>query len=108
MTKEELTSFLQDIRHLALVPRRYEKPPNWVSWGNVQRKYGNAKKMLLSSDYRWRIITYDDGSKELAYLRVLKDGIFSGMYPAIYRGAIIPRMLDIVTFSHIRCIELAF
>ena len=49
-----------------------------------------------------------DGHKELAYLRVLRDGFLSGKAPAIYRGMLIPRRIDYVTFSHIDRVRLAF
>lgn len=74
----------------------------------VAQRYGDMQKKILSSDFHWRIITYDDGHKELAYLRVLQGGLFSGMYPAIYRGLIIPHRIGHGTFSHIKNIRLAF
>lgn len=107
---KRLKSHWADIRYLTLFPRRY-KPPKGLSmdcWDAVLRRYCNMEKTISSSSLRWRVIHYDDGRKELAYLRVLQGGLFSGFAPAIYRGVIIPRMVDYGTFAHIRTIELAF
>lgn len=110
MTKELLKSYLEDLRCVRLFHKRYKPPKNRSRkyWRMIMRRYGNMEKTLLGSDYRWRIITYDDGHKELAYLRVLQGGILSGAYPAIYRGIIIPRRIDYGTFAHIDSIKLAF
>ena len=109
---EQIGYILSDLRYLRIFPRRYSKRAreDWreVSWGEVMRRYGNTQKDILNSGIRWRVITYDDGRKELAYLRVLQGGLLTGAYPAIYRGIIIPRRIDYPTFSHIRNIRLAF
>ena len=105
-----LRDALGDLRYLVLFPGRHK-----VAWGRGEdywrselRRYGNAEKRILSSDYRWYVLEFKNGRKELAYLRVLQGGFFSGLYPAIYRGIFIPRMLDYVTFSGIDRIRLAF
>lgn len=110
MTKTELSYIIEDIKHLTLFPQRYNAPKGRDEkyWRGVSRSYGNCQKALETSDYRWRMIEYRDGHKELAYLRVLHGGILSGMYPAIYRGLIIPRRIGIGTFANIKEITLAF
>lgn len=103
-------AYWKDLRHIRLIRKRY-KPPTKMGkeyWGGVIRRYGNMQKALQCSDWHWRVIYYDDGRTELAYLRVLRGGIFSGMYSAIYRGLIIPHMIGYGTFAHITKIELAF
>lgn len=100
----------KDLRYLTLFPRRYDTPQGKDAdyWSGVSRRYAKMQKIINSSDYHWRIITYEDGHKELAYLRVLKGGLFSGKLPAIYRGLIIPHKVGHGTFSHIKDIRLAF
>lgn len=111
MKKEYLRYFWSELRCIKLFPRRYGtegKPQTEAYWRGVIGRYNNMMKLLNSSDYHWRIIEYDDGNKELAYLRVLQGGLLSGLYPAIYRGLIIPRRVRYDTFSHVRRIRLAF
>lgn len=90
--------------------KRYKTPQgkSRAYWQGVMRRYSNTQKELSSTDYRWRIITYDDGRRELAYLKERAGGLFTGRYPAIYRGIIIPRMIDYGTYAHIKKITLAF
>ena len=103
-------SWLRDLLCYTPFPKRYATPQGKSSryWSKVMRRYGNTIKQIESSDYHWRIITYKDGRRELAYLRVLQGGLFSGLYPAIYRGLIIPHRIGYGTFSHITNIRLAF
>lgn len=110
ITKDLLRHYWADLRCLTIIPRHYKAPPHCPPsyWSEVMREYGNEQRSLECTDYRWRIITYDDGHKELAYLRVRKGGFLSGRFPAIYRGVIIPRMLRYGTFAHIKNIRLAF
>ena len=105
-----LQSYIHDLKCLTLFPKRYKTPQGKSSeyWGQVMRRYDNMGKKISCSDYHWRIITYDDGREELAYLRVLKGGLFSGLSSAIYRGPFIPHMISYGTFSHITDIRLAF
>ena len=100
----------EDIKCLFRLPRRY-KPPmglNEAGWRDIVRRYSNEQKAISHSDYHWRIITYDDGRRELSYLRVLRGGFASGKYPAIYRGVIIPRRISYARFAHITNIRFAF
>ena len=110
MTKQDIKNIFADLRHFTLFHARYKTGLGHGSeyWQGVYRKYGNAEKRISSSCFRWYIIEYHDGHKELARLRVLKDGMFSGKVPAIYRGVVIPRRIDFVTFSHVDKIRLAF
>ena len=93
-----------------LFHKRY-KPPKGKSrayWQGVMRRYGNTQKELSSTSYRWRIITYDDGRRELAYLKERAGGLLTGISPAIYRGFIFPRLIGYGTYAHIKTIKLAF
>ena len=84
MNKEEIKNYLADLRHFKLFPRRYKTP--------------QGRPLSYWTDVRM----------ELAYLRVLQDGFFSGAYPSIYKGIVIPRRIGYGTFSHIKDIRLAF
>lgn len=107
---ERLKEIVDDLRHIAIFPARYDSPGRKDSdyWRGLMRKYGNAEKRIDSSGFEWYVIEYQDGRKELARLRVLRNGLFSGKTPAIYRGLFLPRMIDLATFSHIENIRLAF
>ena len=106
----EIRNFLSDIKYLTLFPKRYRIPQGKGAqyWRDNGFKYGCMMKKIDGSVYRWRVIEYDDGHKELAYLRVLCNGVFSGGFPAIYRGRIIPHLLTRGTFSRIKKIRIAF
>lgn len=110
MTKQDIQNIMADLRYLTLFPRKYRTPRGRAAdyWRGVSRSYGNAQKVIETSDYHWRVIEYRDGHRELTYLRVLKGGLLSGLYPAIYRGLIIPRRIGIATFSQVRDITPAF
>lgn len=110
MDKQEFKNFLSDLRYLTLFPRRYRtsgrRPADY--WHEVVRDYKNAEKLLDSSDFRWRVLEFKDGHKELAYLRVRQGGFLSGYASAIYRGVVFPRRIDYPTFANIDRIRLAF
>ena len=111
MKKERIKYIWNDLRCVTIFPKKYRREGTTQTeayWRGVIGRYNNMQKLLNSSDYHWRIIEYDDGHKELAYLRVLQGGLLSGLYPAIYRGVIIPRRVRYDTFSHVRRIRLAF
>ena len=101
---------IRDLLHITLFPRRYRTPKgrgeDW--WREVMRRYANDEKRIESTCFQWYVIQYDDGHLETARLRVLQKGFFSGMTPAIYRGAVIPRLVTFGTYSHIKDIRLAF
>lgn len=105
-----LLDYLGDLRFITLTRARYTtaRGKGEDYWRSEVRRYGNTEKRLLSSDYRWYVLEFHDGRKELAYLRVLQGGFFSGIAPAIYRGLLIPHRLDYITFSNITNIRLAF
>lgn len=110
MDKQEFKNFLSDLRLLVLFPKRYgvrgTRGPEF--WRNAVQSYGDFCKRLEESAFAWRVITYDDGHEELARLRVLKGGMFSGKYPAVYRGAVIPRRITLETWARIKEIRVAF
>ena len=110
MTKQYIKNILGDLRYLTLIPSRHRTPTGMGAdfWSGVMRKYCNQQKRINASDFRWYVIEFKDGRKELAYLRVLRDGFFSGKAPAIYRGMFIPHRIDYITFSHIDRVRLAF
>ena len=99
-----------DLRYFTLRGRRYRTSAGSGKdqWRDVIRRYGNAEKRLQGSSSYWHVIEYKDGHKELAHLRVLQNGLFSGLTPAIYRGLVFPHRIDYVTFSNIERIRLAF
>lgn len=106
----QLNNIIQDLRHVSLFPRRYDTPKGKddAYWREKAGDYANYEKVLKASDLRWRVITYDDGHEELAYLRVLQGGPFSGLYSAIYRGIIFPRRIELGTWARIKDIRIAF
>ena len=108
--KERLKDILDDLRLLVLFPKRYGARGTHTPayWRGMAQAYGDMEKRLLSSGYRWRVITYDDGHQELAYIRVLRGGMLSGKFPAIYRGLFLPRRIGLETFSRIKDTRLAF
>lgn len=110
MDKEGLKYFLNDLRHVTLFPRRYKTRQGMSEdyWRAVNSRLVQAKKRIDACDWHWYVIEFKDGHKETTRLRVLKGGFFSGMYPALYRGAIIPRPVIIGTFDHIKDFRLAF
>ena len=96
-------------------PRCYprENPEGYKAWQeywrNIGRQYGNFVKKLDCSAYRWYVITFKDGSKELAYLRVVPKG-FWGRYqpPYLVRGLLFPRRLDSWHYAHFKSTRIAF
>ena len=108
--RDQMKRIASDLRLLVLFPKRYGVAGRRDAefWRRALQSYGDLEKRLLASGYRWRVITYDDGHRELARLRVLSGGVFSGRYPAIYRGVLIPQRIDIVTFTRIKDIRIAF
>lgn len=110
MNKQEFKNMLADLRYLTIFPRKYRasgvRPADY--WNTVVKEYKNTEKLLESSDFRWRVLEFKDGHKELAYLRVLQGGLLSGQASAIYRGLVFPRRVDYPTFAEIDLIRLAF
>lgn len=100
-----------DLHYLVLSPKKYGEPPDLPQetklrgryWRGVMARYANKQKELAQKGFRWHVITFIDGRKELAYLRVLKLGIS----PAIYRG-LIPRLLTTQQYANIKDIRIAF
>ena len=107
---QTLLRLIGDLRYLTLFHRRYKttRGEGGDYWRSEIRRYGDAEKRILCASTCWHVIEFKDGHKELAYLRVLRDGFFSGKGPAIYRGRFIPRRIGFATFSNITDIRLAF
>ena len=107
-----LNQIMADLRCFVFFGRRCRAPlPAFATkqakidyWHTISRRYGNTIKRLTTSGYRWRILTFKDGHKELAYLSVRK----WGLAPAIFRGLVIPRMVGYIQFSNIQSIKTAF
>ena len=117
MKKEQLEdiyysikNIIADLRYIKLYRKRYDVPQGMGEdyWRAVMRRYGNFEKKLKGSSFRWHVIEYKDGRKELAYLRVLQNGIFSGMASAIYRGILIPHRISFAQFDAMKNIRGAF
>ena len=104
-------AFWNDLHYLVLFPKKYGDPPDLPQkpklrgryWRKVMARYGDTQKKLTQKDFRWHVITFVDGRKELAYLRVLK----LGLSPAIYRG-LVPRLLTTQQYANIKNIRIAF
>ena len=109
MNREQIKRAIEILRLLTLFPRQYTAPIGMGDeyWRKVGNEYGKCEKDVESSNFGWRVIEYDDGHRELAYLRVLKGGLFSGRYPALYRGLLFPSRIELTTFARIRSIGLA-
>lgn len=110
----------QDLRYLTLFPKRYKgSPPDcpadrdeWRKyWGRVSRKLARFTKEVQSSDQHWRVITYKDGRKELAYIKV-RTTFYVGMVNKrgqLCRGlSVFHRAVTPHQFAFIKSIRLAF
>ena len=108
--KDGIKNMIGDLRHVKLFTRRYRSPKGkgeeW--WRGVMNRYYNAEKRIDSCEHRWYVLQYEDGHLETTRLRVLQGGFFSGFSPAIYRGLVIPRLVDFATFAHVKDFWLAF
>ena len=107
--KDTIKHILADLRYVTIVPRRYVTPAGLgeAYWGGVIERYRDAERRIETTHHRWYVIEFKDGHKELARLRVLQGGLFTGKFPAIYRG-FIPRRVTYSTFSHVKDFRLAF
>lgn len=101
---------MRDLLGMVIFPRRYPVPAGKTEdwWRGVMRRYANVEKKLDGSDFSWYVITYDDGHRETARLKVLRKGIASGMAPAIYRGVVFKSRVSFATFAHVTDIWPAF
>ena len=106
----QIVHTIKDLRYVKLYRKQYpaEKGKSEDYWRNVVRRYGNAVKEIKCGYYHWYVIEFKDGRKELAYLRVLQNGLFSGMRAAIYRGLLFPHIITHVQFDAMKDISLAF
>lgn len=116
MNTELIKKVWHDLRCIKLFPKRRGIPQGVPStrrkktyyWNSVAREYSNWCKRLSHSDYHWRIITYKDGTEELAYIKLRQGGFLSGMLPDAYRGILIPRRLGVVWYSQVKDTRIAF
>lgn len=99
---------LQDIRHLKLFPKRYKttKGLSADEWREVWHRYNNFKKIVDCSDYHWYVITYKDGRKELAYLKVWR--LVEPHGGRLCRGMILPMLFSPTQYEHVEDIRIAF
>ena len=116
MDIESIKQVWHDLRCFKLFPKSRRTPQAQAKtrrrrthyWNSVAREYANWCKRLSRTDYRWHIITYKDGTQELAYIKLRQDGILSGMLPDAYRGILIPRRLGVVWYSQVKNTRIAF
>lgn len=116
MNTESIKKIWHDLRCFKLFPKRRGLPQEQPRtrrrktyyWNSIGREYSNWCKRLSCTDFRWFIITYKDGTEELAYIKLRQGGILSGMLPDAYRGIIIPRQLGVVWYSNVKDIRIAF
>ena len=116
MDIESIKQVWHDLRCFKLFPKSRGTPQAQAKtrrrrthyWNSVAREYSNWRKRLSSTDFRWFVITYKDGTQELAYIRLRKGGILSGMRTDAYRGILIPRRLGAVWYSQVKDIRIAF
>ena len=100
-----------DLRYIK-IPKKYGLPPNQPTkkaergryWDDVLRRYNDTCKWIQSQDYHWYVLTFTDGRKELAFLRIRK----RRWSEVICRGLIIPRLLSTIQYASISDIRLAF
>ena len=106
----QIVHTIEDLRYVKLYRKQYPAPQGMGEdyWRGVVRRYGNFQKQLGKGCGDWYVIEFKDGRKELAYLRVLQNGIFSGMRPALYRGLLFPHIVTHVQFDAMKSISLAF
>ena len=106
----QIVNTIDDLRYVKLYRKQYPVPQGMSDdyWRDVMRRYGNFEKEIKGGYYRWYVIEFKDGRKELAYLRVLQNGIFSGMRPAIYRGLLFPHRVTHAQFDAMKDISVAF
>ena len=101
-----------DLRYLTLFPKRYGSPQGLSAdeWKVIIKEFSNLHKRMRSTGYRWYVITFKDGRKELSYLKVRTGGIYSSDY---FRGGvlcrgIIPRRWHVTQYAHVESIRVAF
>ena len=106
----QIVNTIHDLRYVKLYRKQYPVPQGKDDdyWRGVMRRYGNFEKQLKGRYYRWHVIEFKDGRKELAYLRVLQNGLFSGMASAIYRGVLFPHRVTFPQFDAMKDIRVAF
>lgn len=106
----QIVNILDDLRHVKLYRKQYPTPQGKGEdyWRDVMHRYGNFEKKVQCGYYHWYVIEFKDGRKELAYLRVLQNGLFSGMRSAVYRGLLFPHIITHVQFDAMKDISLAF
>ena len=106
----QIVHTIEDLRYVKLYRKQYPVPQGKGEeyWRDVMRRYGNRMKEIRDGYYHWYVIEFKDGRKELAYLRVLHNGLFSGMCPAIYRGLLFPHLVRHAQFDAMKEIRLAF
>ena len=106
----QIVNTIHDLRYIKLYRKQYPAKQGMDDdyWRDVMRRYGNFEKKIKGGYHRWYVIEFKDGRKELAYLRVLQNGLFSGMASAIYRGLLYPHRITHVQFDAMKDIRVAF
>lgn len=110
----EAEAFLRDMRYFRLFPRHYkgatgpvpkEQKEKWRYWSEQAHGYYNFRKRVAYSGCRWYVLTYKDGHKELAYLRVWY--VIMPKVGRLCRG-IVPRLWSVFDYEHVESIRIAF
>lgn len=99
--------YWKDLKYIRLFRKRYKTTHYGDAdyWHKVALDYNRFKKRVDNTDYRWYVVTYKDGRKELMYFKVWRIVIPHG--GRLCRG-IIPRYFDMTDYEHITDIRLAF
>lgn len=99
--------YWKDIRYLKF-PKKYGTTQGKDAdyWHKVSRNYYNFEKRVDTCGWHWYVITFKDGRKELAYLKVHRAIIPHG--GRLCRGLIFPRYWGVDQYEHTKEITLAF
>lgn len=75
------SKILADLRSLVLFPKGRARPQGLTAeqWNAVSRKQGNMAKRITCSDCHWRVVHFNDGTRELAYLTARKGVVYRGL-----------------------------
>jgi hypothetical protein len=80
---------LSDLRYLTLFPKGVAVPQGLTTeqWAEVSRRRGRIAKAVSCTDRHWRVVTFQDGHEELAYLTARRG--------YVYRGLLLRRLLPV-------------
>lgn len=100
-----------DLRYFRLFPRGKHPYPKLSRQERADkvREYNNFRHKMTSSCYHWYVLTYLDGKRELAYLKV-HFGLFyyETRNGCLRRGLFFSRMWGLEDYMKLKDIRLAF